>query len=166
MIVFLNKGLIRKVTNALERQSEVGFEEQENTGPQGQVSLTDFRGKRDAPINLVDDWLMVELVEGWLQFLGWREEGKVWLFNKYVSIKWDVSPATSFVWGWGGGTQVAERVERKGAVLENKAWETSRSKLINTLRTISSLNFRQRIHFNYYQVFRDLGFLLLLLFVC
>lgn len=44
MVVFLNKGFIRKVINAMERQSEVSSEEEENTGSQSKVSLTDFRG--------------------------------------------------------------------------------------------------------------------------
>lgn len=58
------------------------------------------------------------------------------------------------------GTQVTEDGE-KGAVLGSKVWESTRSKLINTFRTTSSLNFRQRIHFNYYQVLEIWGF-----FVC
>lgn len=46
----------------MERQGEVSSEEQENTGSQGNVSLTNFRDKRDAPINVVNDWLMTQLV--------------------------------------------------------------------------------------------------------
>lgn len=42
MIVFLNKGLIKNVINAVERQSEVSSEEQ-NTTSQGNVSLIDFQ---------------------------------------------------------------------------------------------------------------------------